>query len=40
VEIIKDGSGTHFDPKIVEAFLTVAEDFWVESMSREVNEDE
>lgn len=33
VEIIKKDSGTHFDPKIVEAFLNVAEDFWVESMS-------
>jgi len=32
VEIIKEGSGAHFDPKIVEAFLTVAEDFWAESM--------
>ncbi len=30
VQIIKDGSGTHFDSKIVEAFLTVAEDFWAE----------
>jgi len=27
VEIIKDGSGTHFDPKIVDAFMTVIEDF-------------
>jgi len=32
VEIIKDGSGTHFDPKIVEAFLTVMEDFREEAM--------
>jgi putative two-component system response regulator len=32
VEIIEKDSGTHFDPKIVEAFLNVAEDFWVESM--------
>ncbi|MCL2109748.1 MAG: two-component system response regulator, partial [Oscillospiraceae bacterium] len=31
VEIIKGDSGTHFDPKIVEAFLNVAEDFWVQS---------
>ncbi|MCL2026080.1 MAG: response regulator [Leptospirales bacterium] len=27
VEIIKNDSGTHFDPKIVEAFLNVADDF-------------
>lgn len=27
VEIIKDGSGTHFDPKIVDVFLNVADDF-------------
>jgi putative two-component system response regulator len=33
VEIIKKDSGTHFDPKIVEAFLNVADDFWVESVS-------
>ncbi|MDR1836047.1 MAG: response regulator [Treponema sp.] len=32
VQVIKEGSGTHFDPKIVDAFLTVAEDFWAESM--------
>ena len=32
VQVIKDGSGTHFDPKIVDAFLTVAEDFRSESM--------
>jgi len=31
VEIIQKDSGTHFDPQIVEAFLNVAEDFWVES---------
>jgi putative two-component system response regulator len=31
VQIIKDGSGTHFDPKIVEAFLTVIEDFRTKS---------
>ncbi|MCL2456929.1 MAG: response regulator [Defluviitaleaceae bacterium] len=30
-EIIKNDSGTHFDPKIVEAFLNVADDFLVES---------
>ncbi len=27
VEIIKNDSGTHFDPKIVEAFLNISEDF-------------
>jgi putative two-component system response regulator len=32
VEIIKKDSGTHFDPKIVEAFLNVADDFWVQSV--------
>ena len=32
VQIIKDGSGTHFDPKIVEAFLTVIEEFRSESI--------
>jgi len=32
VQIIKDGSGTHFDPKIAGTFLTVAEDFRAESM--------
>ena len=32
VEIIKNGNGTHFDPKIAEAFLSIAEDFWAESM--------
>ena len=31
IEIIKNDSGTHFDPSIVEAFLNVADDFWVES---------
>jgi len=31
VEIIKEGSGTHFDPKIVEVFLSIAEVFLVES---------
>ena len=32
VEIIKEGSGAHFDPKIVEVFLSVAEDFRSKSM--------
>jgi putative two-component system response regulator len=35
MEIIKKDSGTHFDPKIVEAFLNAADDFWVESMNSE-----
>ena len=35
VEIIKKDSGAHFDPKIVEVFLKVADDFWVESVSVE-----
>ena len=33
VELIREESGKHFDPKIVEAFLEVSEDFWVESIS-------
>ena len=33
VEIIKRESGTHFDPKIVDAFLNVADDFLAESVS-------
>jgi putative two-component system response regulator len=32
VDIIRQGSGAHFDPLIVEAFLGVSEDFWVESV--------
>ena len=32
VDIIKEGNGTHFDPKIVEAFLTVIDDFHAEAM--------
>jgi putative two-component system response regulator len=32
VEIIKKDSGTHFDPKVVEAFLAVADDFEIEAM--------
>ncbi|MDR2569306.1 MAG: response regulator [Oscillospiraceae bacterium] len=35
VEIIQKDSGTYFDPKIVEAFTTIAEDFWMESMVAE-----
>jgi len=31
VQIIKEGSGTHFDPKIVDAFMTVIEDFRAKS---------
>ncbi|MCL2008544.1 MAG: response regulator [Treponema sp.] len=34
-EIIKGESGSHFDPKIVEAFLNIAEDFWATSVSIE-----
>jgi putative two-component system response regulator len=33
VEIIKKDSGTHFDPKIVEAFLHVADIFGMETMN-------
>jgi len=33
VQIIEEGSGTHFDPRIVEAFLGVAKDFWLQSLS-------
>ncbi len=33
VNIIRNDSGTHFDPKIVGAFLNVAEDFWVQSIT-------
>jgi len=29
MEIIRGGSGTHFDPKLVEAFLNVADDFLI-----------
>jgi putative two-component system response regulator len=32
MNIITEESGTHFDPKIVGAFINVAEDFWVESV--------
>jgi len=32
VEIIKEGIGTHFDPKIVDVFMTVVEDFRMEAM--------
>ena len=33
VSIIVKDSGTHFDPKIVEAFKNVADDFWVEALN-------
>ncbi|MCL2074831.1 MAG: response regulator [Betaproteobacteria bacterium] len=33
VQIIEEGSGTHFDPKLVEAFQEVAKDFWRQSLS-------
>ena len=32
VEIIKKDSGKHFDPEIVEVFLGIADDFWLESV--------
>jgi putative two-component system response regulator len=32
VDIIKEGRGTHFDPKIVDAFMTVMDDFRVEAL--------
>ncbi|GHV09030.1 two-component system response regulator [Clostridia bacterium] len=32
VEIIKNDSGTAFDPKLVEVFLEVSEDFWINSI--------
>ena len=34
VEIIKNDSGAHFDPKIVEVFINVADDFLVESVKQ------
>jgi len=39
VDIIEKDSGTHFDPKIVTAFLNVSDDFWAQSMqsASEVN---
>jgi len=33
VEIIKKDSGAQFDPKIVDAFLNIADDFWAEMVS-------
>jgi len=38
VDIITNDSGTHFDPKIVNAFLDVADDFEVESLRLRVAE--
>jgi putative two-component system response regulator len=32
VAIIKEGSGTHFDPLLVNVFKKVADDFWVQSV--------
>jgi putative two-component system response regulator len=32
VKIIKEGSGTHFDPFLVQVFEKVADDFWVQSI--------
>jgi len=37
IEIIKKESGMHFDPKIVEIFLNVADDFWVQSESKDLS---
>lgn len=37
MEIIRKDSGTHFDPRIVEAFINVADDFWVESVDISAN---
>jgi putative two-component system response regulator len=33
VEIILSGSGTHFDPELVNAFKNIADDFWIQSMA-------
>ena len=33
VELIRKESGTHFDPRMVDVFLDVSEDIWVEFMS-------
>ncbi len=33
VEIISKNSGIHFDPKVIQAFLNVADDFWVNLVS-------
>jgi putative two-component system response regulator len=33
VEIIKSGSGTRFDPTLVDVFAGIADDLWVQSMS-------
>jgi putative two-component system response regulator len=33
VNIIKEAGGAQFDPKIIEAFITIAEDFWAESIA-------
>jgi len=34
MEIIRNDSGTHFDPKIVDAFLNIADDFKMQSMAK------
>ena len=36
VEIIKQCDGTHFDPKVVSAFLGAADDFWAELITVQV----
>ena len=38
VEIIKQCDGTHFDPKVVRAFLNAADDFWAELVLNEKQE--
>jgi len=35
VEIIKNGSGTHFDPELVKIFLEFSQDFWNASIDSE-----
>jgi putative two-component system response regulator len=32
VEIMLEGSGTHFDPELILAFSNIADDFWIQSM--------
>jgi putative two-component system response regulator len=33
VEIMLEGSGTHFDPELIKAFKNIADDFWIESVA-------
>jgi putative two-component system response regulator len=32
VEIMLEGSGTHFDPEIIKSFKNIADDFWIQSL--------